>query len=189
MRSAQNNAVIKRNLRDTKGHVYEADCDIHYQPFRFRGIEQDVSCVWVKERNVADEQAAEWFLLTNLPIHTLKEAEVIAETYAKRWTVEDYHKCYKTGCNIEKRQFDSRKTITTSIGLLALTAVQLLRSRYFAKQHEEDPFEEILPDKDEQKLAIKLAQKYLKPIDYQLCKSETTLWWLLLLGRMGDTKE
>ena len=79
----------------------------------------------------------------------------------------------------------SRKTITTSIGLLALTAVQLLRSRYFAKQHEEDSFEEILPDKDEQGLAIKLAQKYLKPIDHQLCKPETTLWWLLLLGRMG----
>jgi hypothetical protein len=185
MRSVPNNTVIKRNLRDAKGLLYEADCDINYQHFRFRGIEQDVTCVWVKEKNVPEGQAAEWFLLTNLPIHTVKEAEGVAETYAKRWTVEDYHKCYKTGCSIEKRQFDSRKTITTSIGLLALTAVQLLRSRYFAKHHQEDSFEEILTDKDEQKLAVKLAQKYLKPIDHQLCKPKTTLWWLLLLGRMG----
>lgn len=185
MRSAKNNTVIKRNLRDAKGHLYEADCYMNYQNFRFRGIEQEVSCVWIKEKNTPEGQAAEWFLLSNLAIHTPKEAEGIVETYSKRWTVEDYHKCYKTGCSIEKRQFDSRKTIITSIGLLALTAVQLLRSRYFAKQHQEDSFEEILPDKDGQKLAIKLAQKFLKPIDKQLCKPETTLWWLLLLGRMG----
>jgi hypothetical protein len=185
MRSAKNNTVIKRNLRDAKGHLYEADCYMNYQKFQFRGIEQEVSCVWIKEKNAPEGQAAEWFLLSNLDIHTPKEAEGIAETYSKRWTVEDYHKCYKTGCNIERRQFDSRKTIITSIGLLALTAVQLLRCRYFAKQHQEDSFEEILPDKDGQKLAIKLAQKFLKPIDKQLGKHETTLWWLLLLGRMG----
>jgi hypothetical protein len=186
MRSAKSNALIKRNLRDAKGNLYAAECHIHYQRFQFRGIEQEVSCVWVKEKRAAKEgQAAEWFLLSNLPIYTVKDAERIAETYSKRWIVEDYHKCYKTGCNIEKRQFDSRKTITTSIGLLALTAVQLLRSRYLAKQHEEAPFEKILPEEDEQKLAVKLALKFLKPIDRQLCKPETTLWWLLLLGRMG----
>lgn len=185
MRSAKSNTLIKRNLRDAKGNLYAAECHIHYQHFRFRGIEQEVGCVWVKEKQAAKGQAAEWFLLSNLPIHTVKDAEGIAETYSKRWTVEDYHKCYKTGCNIEKRQFDSRKTITTSIGLLALTAVQLLRSRYFAKQHEEAPLEKILPGKDERKLAVKIALKFLKPIDKQLCKPETTLWWLLLLGRMG----
>ena len=185
MRSQKNNPIIKRHLRDIKGNLYEADCYINYQRFQFRGIEQDVSCVWVKEKDVSEGQAAEWFLLSNLPIDTIKTAMGIADTYSKRWTIEDYHKCYKTGCNIEKRQFDSRKTITTSIGLLALTAVQLLRSRYFAKQHEEDSFKEIIPDKEEQNLAIKLSQKYLKQIDKQLCKPETTLWWLLLLGRMG----
>jgi len=186
MRSLENNSVIKRDLRDTKGNRYEADCYLNYHKFRFRSIEQDVNSVWIKEKNTtAETEPVEWFLLTNLPVNDSKVAEGIADMYSKRWTIEDYHKCYKTGCSIEKRQFDSRKTITTSIGLLALTAVQLLRSRYFAKQQSEASFEKVLSDKTEQELARQLAKTFLKPIDLQLCKPDTTLWWLLLLGRMG----
>jgi len=50
-----------------------------------------------------EEKPAEWFLLTNRVIKDEKDAEKIAEFYSKRWTVEDFHKCYKTGCSIEKR--------------------------------------------------------------------------------------
>lgn len=184
MRSLERNAIIKRSLRNKKGETYEADCYLNYQGFKFRGIEQEVNCVWVKEKEESAE-AAEWFLLSNLPISNSKEAEGVAEIYSKRWTVEDFHKCYKTGCSIEKRQFDSRKTITTSIGLLALTAVQILRSRYYAKQYQQTSFQKVLAGKTEQKLARQLAQTFLKPIDRKLCEPETTLWWLLLLGRMG----
>jgi hypothetical protein len=30
-----------------------------------------------------------------------------------------------------------------------------------------------------------LAKKYLQPIDSTICKENTVLWWILLLGRMG----
>ncbi|WP_158995273.1 transposase, partial [Mucilaginibacter sp. L196] len=67
-----------------------------------------VSCVWVREQSDTEkERQAEWFLLTNRVIKNEKDAEKVAEFYSKRWAVEDFHKCYKTGCSIEKRQFDT----------------------------------------------------------------------------------
>ena len=178
--------IIARTLRNEKGKEYEAKCDINYHSFKFRGIDKEISCVWIRERDCAKGQKpAEWFLLTNRIIRNEQDAEKVAEFYSKRWIVEDFHKCYKTGCSIEKRQFDTRKALVTSIGLLAMTAIVLLRSRYYAKYEHNIPFETIVTDKHEQELARKIADKYLMPIDKQLCEPYTALWWLLLLGRMG----
>jgi Transposase DDE domain len=178
--------TITRTLRNEKGKEYQATCDMNYCSLKLRDIDKEINCVWIKEQ-VEDENhlPAEWFLLTNRSINNEKDAEKIPEIYSKRWTVEDFHKCYKTGCSIEKRQFDSRKALTTSIGLLAISAVVLLRSRYIAKHQHDIPFEIIVTDKAEQELAKKLADKYLMPIDRQLCEPHSALWWLLLLGRMG----
>ena len=177
--------TITRVLRNTKGKEYEAKCDMSYHSFKLRGIDKEISCVWIREQTNGEEKAAEWFLLTNRLIKDEKDAAQIAEYYSKRWTVEDFHKCYKTGCSIEKRQFDTRKALTTSIGLLAITAIVLLRSRYYAKHQHDIPFETIVTDKAEQELARRIADKYLMPIDKLLCEPYSALWWLLLLGRMG----
>lgn len=186
MPSLANPSTITRILRNEQGKEYEAKCDINYQSFKLRGIDKQTSCIWVREQtSPPKKKPAEWFLLTNRLIKDEKDAEKIAELYSKRWTVEDFHKCYKTGCSIEKRQFDTRKALTSSIGLLAITAIVLLRSRYYAKHQHTIPFQTIVTDKAEQELAKKLAGKYLMPTDKLLCEPYTALWWLLLLGRMG----
>jgi len=184
--SLPNPLTIVRTLRNEKGKEYQAVCDMNYHAFKFRGIDKEVNCVWIKERITGeDKKPAEWFLLTNRVIKDEKDAEKTSELYSKRWTIEDFHKCYKTGCSIEKRQFDTRKALTTSIGLLAITAVVLLRSRYFAKHVHNIPFETIVTNQAEQELAKRIGDKYLMPIDKQLCEPFTALWWVLLLGRMG----
>ena len=187
--------IIGRRLTDAKGKPYNATCTISHVELQIKGINKPVRCVWVreikqeqteekKEDTEDKKELAEWFLLTNLPVDEYTH-EKIAEYYSKRWVVEDFHKCYKTGCSIEKRQFDSRETLTTGIGLLALTAIVLLRSRYFAQNDHDAPFETIITDQKEQLLAKKIASTYLKPIDLTIAQPYTTLWWLLLLGRMG----
>ncbi|MBD0376858.1 MAG: IS4 family transposase [Flavisolibacter sp.] len=179
-------ALTQRKLRDSKGKLYEATCSMNYHRFSFRGIEQPVYCVWIKEKQPkAGRQAAEWFLLTNLQVNDFKDAEQVAEWYSKRWIIEEYHKCYKTGCSIEKRQFDSRKALTTAIGMLALRAVVLLRSRYYAAEQQNASFETVVQDPLEQALAQAIAPQYLKPVDTTMCQPYTALGWLLLLGRMG----
>jgi len=187
MRSLPQPSVIERKLRDSKGKQYEAACYIHYCSFSFRGIHQPLYCVWVKEKEPKqpDQKPAEWFLLTNVEVNNLQDAQQIAEWYSKRWIIEELHKCYKTGCSIEKRQFDSRKTLTTVIAMLALNAVMLLRSAYYAKEQPDACFETVVTDTVEQQLAKRIAPQYLKPADTKDTHPYSTLWWLLLLGRMG----
>jgi hypothetical protein len=186
MRSLPQPSSIRRTLRDEKGKSYEADCHINYHHFYFRDIAEPVTCVWVRERVPAEgKPPAEWFLLTSLPVANPAEAEQIAGCYSKRWIVEDFHKCYKTGCSIEERQFDSRKALTTTIGMLALQAVILLRTSYYARQQPDTPFETVITDRTGQQLAKAIAATYLKPMDEKDSQPFTILWWILLLGRMG----
>lgn len=185
MRNASNKLIITRTLKDDKSNDYKAKCYLHYDSFVFRGLQQKINCVWIQEIKEAGEIGVEWFLLTNLTIANENDAANILTLYAKRWTIEDFHKCYKTGCSIEKRQFDSRKTVTTAIAFLALPAIILLRSRYLAKVKPDATIDEIITDEETKGIVNTLAKKYLKPIDYTICKENTVLWWILLLGRMG----
>jgi hypothetical protein len=182
MRSLKPEKEIVRKLRTTKGKTYDGVCQLNFKAFTFRNIDYPITCVYIKEiQPPVGEDCAEWFLLTNMKVASDKDAEYIGEIYSKRWTIEDFHKCLLT----QKRQFDSRKTLTTIIGLLAITAVALLRSRYLVKQNHDVPFTESIKDVREQKLAEKLAMEYLKPIDLTICSNGTMLWWVLLLGRLG----
>jgi hypothetical protein len=186
IRESGHRKKIKRTLRNKDGRPYEAVCWLRYQEYKFRGVEKPITSVHLEEVSPTGEsKITEWYLLTNLPVQSFEEAEQVVENYTKRWTVEDFHKCYKTGCSIEKRQFDSKDPLCTVIGFLALLAIQLLRSRYYARQDPEASFEIVVTQKEAQELARKSAKKYLKPVDLTIAKEGTVLWWVLLLGRMG----
>lgn len=186
IKEGSNHKKITRTLRNKDGKPYEALCWIRYEDYKFRGIEKAITCVHLEEVAPTEKsKIAEWYLLTNLPVESFEQAEKVVENYTKRWTIEDFHKCYKTGCSIEKRQFDSKGPLCTVIGFLGLLAIQLLRSRYYAKVNPEASFEIVVTQKQAQELARKLAKKYLKPIDLTLAKEGNMLWWMLLLGRMG----
>jgi hypothetical protein len=186
IRKSSNRKKIKRILRDKDGKPYEAVCWLRYDTYQFRGIKKPITCVHLEEVSPKKKsKITEWYLLTNLPVKSFEDAEQVVETYTKRWAIEDFHKCYKTGCSIEKRQFDSRGPLCTVIGFLGLLAIQLLRGRYYARVSPEAPFEIVVPQKEAQELAKISAKEYLKPIDLTIAKEGTVLWWVLLLGRMG----
>ena len=48
-----------------------------------------------------------------------------------------------------------------------------------------ESIDEIITDTETRNIVNTLAVKYLKPIDYSICKENTVLWQVLLLGRMG----
>ena len=68
-----------------------------------------------------------------------------------------------------------------SVGLLAIA---LLRTRHLAQTDADQNADQILTP-EEFKLAQILDNKYLMPIDRTLCKKDSVLWLILLLGRMG----
>jgi len=51
------------------------------------------------------EEPIEWLLLTTLVVETFEQATEKLNWYAKRWSIEVYHRTLKSGCKIEARQF------------------------------------------------------------------------------------
>lgn len=76
----------------------------------------------------------EWFLLTNHPVTTFEQAKEVAEWYAIRWIIEEYHKAQKTGCRIEDPQFTSSQRLHPMIALLSVVALTLLNLRELSRR-------------------------------------------------------
>jgi len=64
--------------------------------------------VWVKEIDPPPGEAPlEWMLLSDLPVSGWQEAVQRVQWYCLRWRIEEWHRVLKTGCRVEKREFQS----------------------------------------------------------------------------------
>ena len=84
----------------------------------------------------------EWILFT-LPIITSEEEALeIVTIYEHRWIIEEYHKCLKTGCEIEDAQLRTADRLLNLFGILGVIATQLLKLRDISRIKPEDPAEQ-----------------------------------------------
>ena len=90
-------------------------------------------------------EALEWLLLSSVAVESEEQAWERVGWYRRRWIVEDYHQCLKTGCRIEARQEQTYDGLRTLLGFLAPLAVRLLQVRAAARQEPERAASEILP--------------------------------------------
>ena len=99
-----------------------------------------LAVVYVFERKPpAGEPAVEWFLLTNLPIGTPAEIGFAVDCYRGRWTIEEYFKALKTGCQYEKRQLESAHSLLNALAVLSTVAWRLLLLRHLARHAPDRP--------------------------------------------------
>lgn len=186
LRAVPASATVKRELRDAEGKAYQSLCQLSYCPLELRGIHQSLYAVYLKEivPTEVEQEAIEWLLLTNVKVETEKQALYVIDIYTHRWVIEDFHKCLKSGCKLEARQFDSLAALTNVLAMLNITAVGLLRMRYLARHKPDEPAQSVLST-EKIKLAQHLADQYLKPIDLKYAHPQSILWLILLLARMG----
>lgn len=93
-----------------------------------------LNVVEVVERNPpAGQEPVSWFLLTSEPVETAKQRWNVVEGYRTRWVIEEYFKCLKTGCSIEKRQLKSRESLERTLVVLMPIAWRLLLMRDFSR--------------------------------------------------------
>ena len=71
----------------------------------------------------------------------------MAEWYACRWLIEEYHKCLKTGCRVEQRQLQEEARLERLLGVLAVVAVRLLQLKHQARLDPEAPAERVVPER------------------------------------------
>lgn len=87
----------------------------------------------------AENKPLEWILLTSLACDTPAAATFAAEGYALRWMIEEFHKCEKTGCQVEARRLTHTDRLEPLIALLSVLAVWLLTLKYAARDEPEKP--------------------------------------------------
>lgn len=86
-----------------------------------------------------------WVLLTSEKVATFDHAWKIIEYYEQRPLIEEYHKCLKTGCQVETRQYQTAQRLEAVIGLTAVLAMRLLQLKHAARTEPDRPAEEVVP--------------------------------------------
>ncbi|MBD0299303.1 MAG: IS4 family transposase, partial [Nitrososphaera sp.] len=88
----------------------------------------------------------EWILFTTFRVNDVADALTQLDWYACRWVIEEYHKCLKSGCAIEKRQLETGKGLVRLLGFLCVVAVRLLQLRTISRHHPEVFAREFVPE-------------------------------------------
>jgi hypothetical protein len=100
-------------------------------PANTKGAPIPAWCIRVWEEALVDP--LEWILVSTDTVESVQEALEKVEWYRNRWIVEEYHKCLKTGCGMEKRQVSTYQSLQALLGLLGVVAVFLLQLKSQAK--------------------------------------------------------
>jgi len=77
----------------------------------------------------------------------------IVSIYRHRWLIEEYHKCLKTGCQIEEVQLKTADRLLALFGMLGVIATQLLQIKNISRINPDEPAE-----KHVDKLSIMISQ-------------------------------
>jgi hypothetical protein len=91
-----------------------------------------VNVVRVDEITESDDPI-QWVLLTTESVEELDDALTVIEYYRARWTIEDWHKVLKTGCEIEERQLQTWKRMEVLLSMYSVIAWKVLRLRKLAR--------------------------------------------------------
>jgi Transposase DDE domain len=94
------------------------------------------TCIRAWQEEDASAEPLEWILFTTLPIADAQAALRHLQWYSHRWLIEEYHKCLKSGCALEKRQLATADGLERLLGFLAIVAVKLLQVRTLGQQNQ-----------------------------------------------------
>ncbi|GJG94966.1 IS4 family transposase [Cupriavidus pauculus] len=126
---------------------------VRYAPVRLRPPklrasqlpELDVFAIHViKEHAPAGIEPLEWMLLSSVPTHSPEQALERLAWYARRWTIETWHRVIKSGCRIEARQFGTLERFERATSLFAVIAWRILYTTLLARIDGDLPCEVVL---------------------------------------------
>jgi len=86
----------------------------------------------------------EWLLYTSEPIETPEQQLKVVDHYRARWTIEEYFKAIKTGCQFEKKQLQDFEALTNLLATFAPIAYRLLLLRSEVARAPDQPASTVL---------------------------------------------
>lgn len=102
-----------------------------------------LNLVEARELNPPKTGGVRWLLLTSLPVDNEEQARAVVARYSRRWLIEEYHKCLKTGCGTEESQLSTYHNLLALLGVMAVVSVRLLEMKLLAETR---PDKEVPPD-------------------------------------------
>jgi hypothetical protein len=86
-----------------------------------------------------------WVLYTRESVANFPAAVRVIEYYERRSGVEEYHKCLKTGLQVERRQYQSGDRLEPVIGVACVQAARLLQLKEVARTAPDTPARRLVP--------------------------------------------
>lgn len=132
-------SIPKREQQPERTAQLEVRCaPLRIRPPRSRArsdlAEAPVFVVWAIETAPPEGvPPLEWMLLTSVPTSTAQEALERLSWYARRWTIETWHRVLKSGCRIQARQFGSLERFERATALFAVIAWRILYATWLAR--------------------------------------------------------
>jgi len=75
-----------------------------------------------------------WRLLTNYEVATAEDADRVIDAYATRWSIESFHKTWKTGaCNVEDAQLRGKEPMVKWATIMAAVAARIERLKVLSR--------------------------------------------------------
>jgi len=183
IKTLESNGTMKLNVRKKPGQQpRKVLLNVSFSKVKIsapKGRKEIIECnvVYVIEKDPPENQEPlEWILLTSIDASSFEDARQIINWYKCRWIIEEYHKCIKTGCMVEKIQLKQGERIENFLGIANVVAVRLLQLRDVARNAPDISAKEIIDP-----LKVNLLTKR-----YNVQKEEITIReYYLLLARLG----
>jgi hypothetical protein len=125
-------------------------------------LEETIVHVWGIDPET--NELIEWFLYTDLSVNSLQDAIKIAQYYACRWMIEDYHKAIKTGMRAENLQLESAHALFAAIAIMSVVALRLIDLREALRTNPDHPATESGLDDFELKVLGAYLNRELKTV-------------------------
>ena len=137
----------------------------------------------------ADEAPIEWTVLTTAPLNTASDAVRVVQSYTRRWTIEEFHKTWKSGhCNIERSQLRSYEAIQRWATILAAVAARVERLKRLSR---EDPERDALTElsRDELDAVILLSRPRRHDVGADLALHDAVTLIATIGGYLGRKRD
>jgi hypothetical protein len=92
-------------------------------------------------------EPVEWLLFTTLPVDTAEQIATVVDNYRARWTIEEFHKVLKTGCEYEEREFETLHALLVILAISIPIACEILWLRSVARQQPHAPATLVLTER------------------------------------------
>jgi hypothetical protein len=129
MRRVEAKGTHEIEVQDVDGKKAKAILEIKYETLRVlppigkQAAYPELELTVIHARETSQprrRERIEWKLLTNLPVHTLKDALEKIKWYALRWKIEMFHKILKTGCRAEQAKLRTAERLSRLIAVFCI---------------------------------------------------------------------